>query len=200
MRSRAIRTVSVVCNHSRHVPDFAPDIYNHFAAPGYARVAADVGELIAREIVFPAFQHSIFTTTEIDFCTVLAPQNKNLDAAFDTFELLTVLGFWNHKAGGGIQFTDGDGVMELVPGATVAIPSGTKGYRLLPIASHEKRYVFRQYSHAGVLRWMRKGGRSDREFDRDASEDDTLAWDEMRTKRGHTSIKMFSKLRDIFVV
>ncbi|KAJ7798999.1 hypothetical protein B0H13DRAFT_1673803 [Mycena leptocephala] len=175
-------------------------MYEHIGAPGYARVAADVGELIAREIVFPAFEHSVFTMTEIDFGNVPYPLHKNLDTVFDTFELLTVLGFWNHKAGGGIQFMDGDGVMELIPGATVAIPTGTKGYRLLPIASHEKRYVFRQYCHASVLRWMTKGGRSDREFDRDASDEDSLAWDEMRTNHGHASIKMFSKLRDIFVL
>ncbi|KAJ7919702.1 hypothetical protein B0H13DRAFT_1868288 [Mycena leptocephala] len=135
-------------------------MYEHIGAPGYARVGADVGELIAREIVFPAFEHSVFTTTEIDFGNVSYPLHKNLDAAFDTFELLTVLGFWNHKAGGGIEFMDGDGVMELIPGATVAIPTGTKGYRLLPIASHEKRYVFRQYCHASVLRWVAKGGSS----------------------------------------
>ncbi|KAJ7907848.1 hypothetical protein B0H13DRAFT_1618069, partial [Mycena leptocephala] len=113
---------------------------------------------------------------------------------------LTVLGFWNHKECGGIQFFGGEGVVELIPGATIAVPAGTMAYKLLPVAPHERRYIFRQYCHAGVFRWLEKGGRSDKDFDEYASEEEIAAWDERRANRGQSSLKMFSKLGDVFVI
>jgi hypothetical protein len=113
---------------------------------------------------------------------------------------LTVLGFWNHKEHGGIQFFGGEGVVELIPGATIAVPAGTMPYTLLPVAPHERRYVFRQYCHASVFRWLEKGGRSDKDFDEYASEEEITAWEERRANRGQSSLKMFSKLEDVFVI
>ncbi|KAJ6465538.1 hypothetical protein C8R47DRAFT_991404 [Mycena vitilis] len=113
-------------------------------------------------------------------------------------EVLTVFGAWNHKTGGGILFADGDGVVELIPGASVVIPSGTKAYALMPVGLGETRYVFRQYCHAGVLRWVEKGGRSDKEFDRDAPPEEIDAWYQKRPNRGRASLKMFSRLSDVY--
>ncbi|KAJ6518238.1 hypothetical protein C8R47DRAFT_960294 [Mycena vitilis] len=114
-------------------------------------------------------------------------------------EVLTVFGTWDHTTGGGILFADGDGVVELIPGATIVIASGTKGYSLLPVGLGEKRYIFRQYCHASILRWVDKGGRSDKEFDADAPYEEVLAWNRKRADRGRTSLKMFSRLADVYI-
>jgi hypothetical protein len=163
-------------------------------------VRSKVDELISREIVFPAYQHSVFTTTEISFGHAPSPAWKNIMTAFDTMEAITVLGSWDPRKGGGIMFWHDGTMLELIPGATVLFPAGTKNYSLVAIAPHETRYVFRQYCHAGVLRWIEKGGRSDTEFDEGAGPDEIKAWNEIREKRGRASAKMFSKIGDIFVI
>lgn len=159
-----------------------------------------VDELISREIVFPAYQHSVFTTTEISFGHAPSPAHKNIMTAFDTMEAITVLGSWDPRKGGGIMLWHDGAMLELIPGATVLFPAGSKNYSLVAVGPHETRYVFRQYCHAGVLRWIEKAGRSDTEFDLGAEPDEIAAWNEIREKRGRTSAKMFSKIEDIFVI
>jgi hypothetical protein len=51
-----------------------------------------------------------------------------------------------------------------------------------------------------VFRWLEKGGRSDKDFDEYASEEEIAAWDERRANRGQSSLKVFSKLGDVFVI
>ncbi|KAJ7825683.1 hypothetical protein B0H13DRAFT_1657876, partial [Mycena leptocephala] len=148
----------------------------------------------------PAFQNSVFTTSEISFGDAPSPVRKNTQAAFDTLEAVTVVGNWDHKTGGGILFPEDESVVQLKPGATVLYPSGTKRFSWVAIAPHEKRYFFRQFCHAGVLRWIEKGGRSDTEFEDLASAPEIAAWNAQRAKRGLTSVKKFSKLGDIFVL
>jgi hypothetical protein len=82
----------------------------------------------------------------------------------------------------------------------VLFPAGTKHYSLAAVAPHETQYVFRQYCHAGVLRWVEKGGRSDVQFEVKAKRAEVEAWNEFCTKRGHASARMFSKIGDIFVI
>jgi hypothetical protein len=60
--------------------------------------------------------------------------------------------------------------------------------------------VFRQYCHAGVLRWVEKGGRSDVQFEVKAKQAEVDAWNQFRTQRGRASAGMFSKIGDIFVI
>jgi hypothetical protein len=160
-------------------------------------VRSKVDELLRREIAFPGYQDSVFTTTDISISGPSSLSRKDVAAAFDTMEVITVLGSWNPRTGGGIVFWDDVCVLELIPGATVMFPVGSKRYSLVAVAPHETRFVFRQYCHAGVLRWVEKGGRSDTEFDLGASDHEKDIWENIRAKRGH---KMFSKLEDIFVI
>ncbi|KAJ7834494.1 hypothetical protein B0H13DRAFT_2426875 [Mycena leptocephala] len=154
-------------------------IYQQAAPVSYATVEGHVNDLIRREIAFPAFKNSVFTTSEISFGDAGSPLRKNIQAAIGTFEAVTVVGTWNHEKGGGIWFPEDDSVIQLKPGAT--------------------RYFFRQYCHSGVLRWVEKGGRSDTEFDQQASPEQSAAWYAQRARRGLTSVKKFSKLGDVFV-
>ncbi|KAJ7633684.1 hypothetical protein DFH06DRAFT_1337169 [Mycena polygramma] len=174
-------------------------IYQQFAERGYAFVTSLVTELIRREIAFPSYEHSVFTTTEIVFSGEPVTF-KDTNVAFNTWELLTFFGSWDSKKGGGILFSDEEGLVELVPGATVAFLAGAKSYTLMPIAAHETWYIFRQYCHASVLRWVQKGGRSDVEFASIASEKEVEAWNLLRATRGRTSLRMFSKLDELYVL
>ncbi|KAJ6460163.1 hypothetical protein C8R47DRAFT_1226389 [Mycena vitilis] len=170
-----------------------------FAERGHAHVTSLVAELIRREIAFPSYKHSIFTTTEIQLGGDL-DTFKNTNVAFNTWELLTFIGSWDSKTGGGIHFSDQEGLVEVVPGATIAFLSGAKSYTLMPIAAHETRYIVRQYVHASVLRWVQKGGRSDVEFACVASDKEVEAWDMLRVNRGRTSLRLFSKLDELYVL
>ncbi|KAJ7629777.1 hypothetical protein DFH06DRAFT_1005813 [Mycena polygramma] len=115
-------------------------------------------------------------------------------------EAVTVVGSWDHTKGGGILFDEDKGMVQLKPGATVLYPAGTKAVTFVAIAPHEKRYFFRQFVHAGVLRWVQKGGRSDTEFDNLASPTESAQWNALRNRRGRDSIKLFGKLGDVFVI
>ncbi|KAJ7933049.1 hypothetical protein B0H13DRAFT_1592646 [Mycena leptocephala] len=155
------------------------------------------GELDNRHIAFPAFPRSIFTTSEIIFRDAPMTSQKNRDAAFDTMEVLTALGSYDHTKGGHVIFWDDGDIVEFPVGATLIYPAGTKRISFTAVGKGEHQHFFRQFCHAGVLRWVAKGGRSDDEFDRDASLEDIAAWDQMRRHRGQTSAKLFSKLRDL---
>jgi hypothetical protein len=201
--------LNAISGYQNRMSNFSPqlyhyrdhiDLYQHFAGQGHASVNAKVDELISREIAFPAYQHSVFTTTVISSGNAPSPAHKNVGTAFNTMEVITVMGSWDSRKGGGIFFWDDDTLIELIPGSTVLFPAGTKHYSLVAVAPHETRYVFRQYCHAGVMRWVEKGGRSDIEFDVGAKRDEVEAWEEIRTKRGHASARMFSKIGDIFVI
>jgi hypothetical protein len=66
--------LNAISGYQNRMSNFSPqlyhyrdhiDLYQHFAGQGHASVNAKVDELISREIAFPAYQHSVFTTTVI---------------------------------------------------------------------------------------------------------------------------------------
>ncbi|KAJ7169368.1 hypothetical protein C8R43DRAFT_876436 [Mycena crocata] len=175
------------------------DLYRQIAPAAYADIAVKVGELIERKIVLLPFTNSVFTTGEINFTDAPALSRKNFDSSIGTLEAVCVIGEYNFKKGGHCHFWDDEGMIEVPPGSTILFPAG-KRYSFLPVGKHEKRYLFRQFCNAGVVRWVEKDGMSDSEFDRDASPEQLAAWDKKRLKRGATAAKLFSKLSDVFVL
>ncbi|KAK7053549.1 hypothetical protein R3P38DRAFT_2500714, partial [Favolaschia claudopus] len=146
--------------------------------------------------VSPAFPGSVFTTAEITSCDAPNFCRFNEDAAFDTFEAITFLGRYDHTCGGHIIFPDINMLFEVPVGSTYLIPSGARSFNFTAIRKKEYRYMFRQFVSAGVLRWVEKGGRTDAEFDVNASVEERAAWMKMRSERGKSSLKMFSRLSD----
>jgi hypothetical protein len=149
--------------------------------------------------VSPPFKNSVFTTAEINFCDTPNISRKNEDAAFDTMEAVTSFGSYDHTQGGHIVFADDHGMLEMPVGTTVLFPAGTKRYTFAAVGKNEHRYLFRQFCSAGVLRWVDKGGRTDHQFACEASLEERAAWEAMRQQRGQTSLKLFSKLRDVYI-
>ncbi|KAJ7149498.1 hypothetical protein C8R43DRAFT_851863, partial [Mycena crocata] len=121
---------------------------------------------------------------------------KNQAAIFYGMEALTVGGFWA-EGRGGIIFHDDGKYIPLRPGMTVIFPVGTNRYSFVEVAPDETRYIFRQYCHAGVMRWVEKGGRLDSDFEKKASEEEKALWETKRGIRGQNAAKLYSKLKDI---
>ncbi|KAJ7432733.1 hypothetical protein FB451DRAFT_1065168 [Mycena latifolia] len=115
-------------------------------------------------------------------------------------EVITSFGTYDHTKRGHILFWDDEKLVEIPSGASVMFPAGTKRYSFLPVDSNEERFLFRQFCHAGVFRWLEKGGRSDTEFESVSSPEVIDAWNEKRAKRGEASAKLFSRLDDLFVL
>ncbi|KAJ7138905.1 hypothetical protein C8R46DRAFT_921768 [Mycena filopes] len=171
-----------------------------YGEQGHASVAGKIDELVRRQIVAPPYKHSVFTTVQIEHSLEPKTVHKNVQAAFDTMEAITVLGHWNHKKGGGVWLSGDDSVLELIPGATFIVPTGSKAYSMVGVGPGERQYLFRQFCNAGVLRWVEKVGRSDTEFEADALPEEKSAWAEHRARRGNEALKKFSRLADIYVL
>ncbi|KAJ7176160.1 hypothetical protein C8R43DRAFT_872780 [Mycena crocata] len=154
--------------------------------------------LVSRKIAAPAFPNSVFTTSQARFCDAPSLSQKTYDSNFLTMEAITAVGTYA-KERGQLIFFDDEGAVEFPPGSTAVFPAGTKRFSFAPIAAHETRYLFRQFCHSTVLRWIDKDGQGDTEFEHWATADDIKAWEAKRASRGTTAIKYFSKLNDIYV-
>lgn len=158
--------------------------------------------LRGRKIASAEFSSSALSTTEIHIPRPGDPE-KRWEVQFDTVEAITVLGRYDDTRRGHLILWDDDNIFQMVPGTTVLIPSGTKRSTFLTVAGNEKQFLFRQYFHSSVLRWMEKGGYSDTAFEWEASESEEAAgrlvgWEARRLRRAQTSRKSFSKLEDVF--
>ncbi|KAJ6447423.1 hypothetical protein C8R47DRAFT_1231436, partial [Mycena vitilis] len=77
-------------------------LYKQYAPIGHAHAGAITQQLIDREIAFPAYKNSVFTTSEVSYGDAPCPVHQNPNAAFNTMEAVTLIGSWDHEKGGGI--------------------------------------------------------------------------------------------------
>ncbi|KAJ7115651.1 hypothetical protein C8R43DRAFT_1138108 [Mycena crocata] len=172
-------------------------LYRQIAPAAYTDISCKVGELVDRRIILPPFSNSVFTTGEISFCDAPALSRKNFDSSPGTLEAICSVGQYDYNTGGFCHFWDDEGMIEVPPGTTILFPAG-KRYSFMPVGKGEKRYLFRQFCNAGVVRWIEKDGMSDSEFDLHASPEAIEAWEEKRLQRGPTAARLFTKLNDVF--
>ncbi|KAK7042095.1 hypothetical protein R3P38DRAFT_3178668 [Favolaschia claudopus] len=173
-------------------------LYQQYAARSFAHAFSMVDQLRARKIGNTPFINSVFTSAEFGFCDAPSVLHRKPDVAFETWEAVTVYG--DFASGGRLALGDEDKEVQLYPGFTFLIPSAIKRYRVTPVGKGEKIYLFRQFCHAGVFRWMEKGGRKDQEFDESASVGEILAWEEMVDARGKNAGKLFSRLNEVYTL
>ncbi|KAJ7791295.1 hypothetical protein B0H14DRAFT_3094503 [Mycena olivaceomarginata] len=55
-------------------------------------------------------------------------------------------------------------VIRFPPGATILIPSAIIRHSNVPVASHERRYSFTQYTAGGLFRWIGNGRRAQKKL------------------------------------
>ncbi|KAJ7477124.1 hypothetical protein B0H11DRAFT_1726692 [Mycena galericulata] len=198
-RSLPIKIVSSPCQSVKNSTHRSSDLVWQVAPRLCAGIAIELSKLKDKTNLEPAFKDSIFTTSEVVTCAGLNFSRRNYEAAFYALEVLTICGTYNFKERGHLIFWEDDAIIPLRPGTTVAFPGGTKRYLFVDVAHNEKRYIFRQFCHAGILRWVEKGFRSDVEFEATASHAEMAAWNARRAARGEKSIKLYGKLKDIIV-
>ncbi|KAJ7812692.1 hypothetical protein B0H13DRAFT_1926026 [Mycena leptocephala] len=121
-------------------------LYQQIAPISFASVSSKIDDLVRREIAFPAFKNSIFTTTEISFGDAPAPIHKNTEVPSTRLrrslssEPGTMREWWD-------TLPEDESVIQLKPGATVLFPAGQKG--LLLLRSHLTKEVF----FPSILSW-----------------------------------------------
>ncbi|KAJ7855147.1 hypothetical protein B0H14DRAFT_2353332 [Mycena olivaceomarginata] len=78
---------------------------------------------------------------------------------------ITALGSFDPDLGGHLVLWDLKLVIRFPPGATILIPSAIIRHSNVPVAPHEHRYSFTQYTAGGLFRWIRNGFQMDEAFE-----------------------------------
>lgn len=111
------------------------------------------------------YRGSIFSTVEIAFGDGPQHSRKNYDAMYDTMEAITVCGRYDSQKRGRLVLWDDDFSVCLYPGSTVLFPSGSKRFSFVGVEEDETFCIFRQFCHAGVLRWVENDFRGEAELE-----------------------------------
>ncbi|KAL0563534.1 hypothetical protein V5O48_018531, partial [Marasmius crinis-equi] len=72
---------------------------------------------------------------------------------------VTALRQFNSALGGHLVLWDLGLVLEFPPGSTILLPPATIAHSNVPVAEHETRTSFTQYSAGALFRWVESGGR-----------------------------------------
>ncbi|KAJ7074924.1 hypothetical protein B0H15DRAFT_956970 [Mycena belliarum] len=110
---------------------------------------------------------------------------------------ITALGAFNPDYGGHLILWDLRLVVRFPPGSTVLIPSALVKHSNTPVAPHERRSSFTQYTAGGIFRWIRNGFQTDDAFAATASEEERDARKREDLTRWATGVQMFSTIDDI---
>ncbi|KAJ7787573.1 hypothetical protein B0H14DRAFT_2399321 [Mycena olivaceomarginata] len=109
---------------------------------------------------------------------------------------ITALGSFDPDLGGHLVLWDLKLVIRFPPGATILILSAIIRHSNVPVASHERRYSFTQYTAGGLFRWIRNGFRTDEAFQLHATAAEKAARAEEAAGRWQTGVAMFSRVDD----
>ncbi|KAJ7788209.1 hypothetical protein B0H14DRAFT_3577370 [Mycena olivaceomarginata] len=91
---------------------------------------------------------------------------------------ITALGRFNPDLGGHLVLWDLKLIIRFPPGSTILIPSAIIWHSNSPVAVHEFRASFTQYTAGGLFRWIRNGFKTDSEFEITASPEEKQARDD----------------------
>ena len=102
--------------------------------------------------------------------------------------VIAVLGEYDADVGGHLAFWDLGLVVRFPPGSLIFLPSALVRHSNTPVAPHEHRYSFAQYTPGGLLRWVGHGFKpvpKGKELD------------EVQRKRWSDGLGMFSMLSEL---
>ncbi|KAJ6482264.1 hypothetical protein C8R47DRAFT_1197494 [Mycena vitilis] len=77
---------------------------------------------------------------------------------------IIAFGDFDYKKGGHLILWDCKLIIEFPPGCTILIPSAAVFHSKIPIAPHEHRYSFTQYTASGLFRWVERGFKSEEDY------------------------------------
>lgn len=102
---------------------------------------------------------------------------------------VTSLGDFDADKGGHLAFWDLGLVVRFPPGSVIFLPSALVRHSNTPIAPHERRYSFAQYTAGGIFRWVSNGFK--------LGPKRLVESDEVQRKRWMDGVGLFSKLSDL---
>ncbi|KAJ7429659.1 hypothetical protein B0H11DRAFT_1766828 [Mycena galericulata] len=178
--------------------NITPDLAWQFAPRMVAFMKSQLELLDERVAIGPPFPGSAFSTTEFNFGDAPMHTRKHANDVFHGFRAITVLGVYNPDHSNLLIVPGDDAAIRCPPGATVLIPC-TKDYFFTKVGRGEKRYLFQQYFHSGVQRWLDRGFRSDMEYDLDATPQEKLAVEAHLANRVAFAAKLFNQLHEMHV-
>ncbi|KAJ7909889.1 hypothetical protein B0H13DRAFT_1616181 [Mycena leptocephala] len=107
---------------------------------------------------------------------------------------ITALGRFNPDRGGHLILWDLKLVIRFPPGSTILIPSAFIRHSNIPIAPHEFRASFTQYTAGGLFRWIRNGFQSDDAFELKATPEQKEVQAEEAKTRWQDGVQMYSTI------
>ncbi|KAJ7880725.1 hypothetical protein B0H14DRAFT_3434270 [Mycena olivaceomarginata] len=110
--------------------------------------------------------------------------------------LITALGSFDPDLGGHLVLWDLKLVIRFPPSATILIPSTIIRHSNVPVAPHERRYSFTQYTAGGLFRWIQNGFQMDKAFELHATAAEKAARAEEAASRWQAGVAMFSRVDD----
>ncbi|KAH9483212.1 hypothetical protein JR316_0005316 [Psilocybe cubensis] len=144
------------------------------------------------------FRDSIFSAVSYNFGprTVCYKHKDYANLAFG-FCAITALGTFDYTKGGHLVLWDLQLVIEFPAGCTILIPSALIAHSNIPVAEHERRYSFAQYTAGGLFRWVSHGFKTREDYLATLSCEELAAHKENDSKRWEFGLSMFSKWQDM---
>ncbi|KAJ6544872.1 hypothetical protein DFH09DRAFT_1249300 [Mycena vulgaris] len=105
--------------------------------------------------------------------------------------VITVLGDFDPNVGRHLILWDLKLVVRFPPGSTILIPSAIVYHSNVPVAQHEQRFSFTQYTTGGLFRWVRNSFRTDKVFVKSVMKGEQMCAKEAE-KRWEEDVGMYS--------
>ncbi|KAJ7065088.1 hypothetical protein B0H15DRAFT_794640, partial [Mycena belliarum] len=105
---------------------------------------------------------------------------------------ITALGDFDPDVGGQLILWDLRLVIRFPPGSTILIPSAIIRHSNVPVAAHEQRFSFTQYTAGGLFRWIRNGFQTEEAWERTATREAKRARAAEDSHRWEKGVDMFS--------
>ncbi|KAJ6459359.1 hypothetical protein C8R47DRAFT_994720 [Mycena vitilis] len=170
------------------------DLLKRFAPRVFAYQRSQLDRLWDHSALLPPFERSAFSTAEFAFGNVALRATPQPYDVIHGLRAITVLGTSTTC----ICVVPSDNLaIRCPPGTTILIAGCVKGYYFSTVGEGEKRYLFQQFFHAGVQRWIDRGFRSDADFDQKATAEESESVEAKLAKRVPFTMKLLSRLHEI---
>ncbi|KAJ7154380.1 hypothetical protein C8R43DRAFT_885058 [Mycena crocata] len=187
-----LSTICVIISTIDILQQAAPRVYSHMKAQ-LEKLAAHSDGLV------PPFPDSAFTTAKFSFVDGSMRTRRTHSEVFHGFRALTVLGKFNPDRSSICILPNDNLAFRCPPGSTFLLPGSVTDYYFSGVKKGEQCYLFEQFFHAGIDRYIERGFRSDARYDRYATAEEKAAVEGRLADRVKSAKKLFSRLSELYV-
>ncbi|KJA21467.1 hypothetical protein HYPSUDRAFT_140647 [Hypholoma sublateritium FD-334 SS-4] len=183
----------------RRMAGFASSTFHTWAPKLHAHYADTLDALIYEHPHLQRnFSNSVFAAVAFNFgprtCSKKHRDHANLPYGWCA---VTALGNYNYTRGGHLVLWELGLVLEFPPGCTILLPSAAIAHSNTPVAAHESRTSFAQFTAGGLFRWMAHGFQTDEEFFRGKTPEELAAVAVENEARCKMGLSLFSTFKEI---